>query len=426
VALLPLAIGCAPFFRDAETSPPASSAADHLARARELASAGRYDEACALAQLVHRSAFAGSSLASEARELLLRMYAEQGLVGRALDYLEPPTLEAALQVPALAQALAPLSEARDHAQAGDTEAALSRYATWLAAYGVPDSPRLRAWSDEVLMALRPRAKLFVARAIEAEEQGRTGEALHAWGLAYRYLPEADFEEQRDRFVEACAAQEPGTASPFAIDQARVATEALDRGHLAEALSAYRRAVAAAPWWAEAHHNLALLLGSLALYPEARRQMGWYQALAHAPGSTRELTEQWQKLEDPSQRAATHSRAASAWTEQHRAAEVYRSTGWKLVGWGAGLGAAAGALAWLGRDRGDQVEEGGLQSGGEIRAAADQGSFYGKVARGLGIAAGLGIAIGLPLVLLNPDPDELLVAPIVAPDAVGVQVGGSLP
>jgi hypothetical protein len=220
-------------------------------------------------------------------ELLIYSYARKELYASALERiaeLGTPTLDqAADQFPAV---YGTLRDAQRLAAKGHAREALDKYAEWLAAYGVPDGLLVRQWSDAVLEACAtPTADYLAQGDRDAEAKNWVG-ALAGYGEAFRYWPSEKFaHEGRRKLIEASAfVADPSLLSPTAAELAATAEELVHKDQMGAALRAYRRAVAAAPYWADARHNLAVLLGSVEMYGEAVQQMDWFLALD--PSSSR--------------------------------------------------------------------------------------------------------------------------------------------
>lgn len=276
------AVGC---FEDALERNPLEGPA-LVGLARSLLSSGQHEQARAVA--AHgASVLAGSGDVESRRALaaiVVDSYGRQQLWSLVLQQVgtgtTPELAPVAAQYPAV---FGKLGEAQRAAKAGDLATALERYAGWLADYGVPDHRIIRTWCDDVLARTAPRLALTMARADHLAAQGNWIGAVVAYGAAFRYLPSKTFDEQvRSKLVAAAARlEEPWRLSPTAVDAAADARALVERGELGGALRAQRRAVAAAPYWAEARHDLAVTLGSLGLADEAMLQMDWFMALAPA-------------------------------------------------------------------------------------------------------------------------------------------------
>jgi tetratricopeptide (TPR) repeat protein len=255
--------------------------------ARSLVSAGRHAEARAAAEQGLRALPPGSDPASQQAlgELIVESYAREQLwalvLERASERGAPDLEKVASQYPAV---FGKLAEAKQAAVAGDSATALEHYAAWLAHYGVPDQRVIRGWCDDVLWRTAPRLAATVERADREAAAGNWIGAVVAYGAAFRYLPAKTFDEKvRSKLVAAAAhVVDASWLSPTAVDAATEGRALVQRGETGTALRAHRRAVAAAPYWAEAHHDLAVLQASLGMLDEAVAQMDWFLTLA--PGS----------------------------------------------------------------------------------------------------------------------------------------------
>jgi len=271
---------------------------------------------------------------------------------------------------------------------------------------------------------------YVTLALAAEEAGRPGQAVRYWELASRYLPRAAWAVHADRVTRLCRQlPDPAGRSPFAVEQAASAAAFLARGEPGAALRGLRRALAAAPCWAEPHASAALILGSLGQYAEAATLLARHLALSRDPSPPAgypSLIAEWSALAAPDAPAERWRAAHTRWLAARRSAESYRSTGKLLLGWALGLGVAAGGLALLADDGLTAITAGELATGAEIRQTHERSHRYRGVALGLGGAAGLAALVGLPLLVLPGDADRLLLAPALVPDGFGLQLAGALP
>ena len=267
--------------------------------ARSLTATGRLGEARAVIdrRLADLKAGRGGSSSDPTAirdlvKLLLESYAREELYALALERiadLGTPTLEqAAEQFPVVYGAL---RDAQQLAAKGQVREALDKYAWWLNDYGLPDAPLLRVWSDDVLTSCSARTADYLAIADQEAEAKNWVGAVVSYGETFRYWPSEKFErEARRKLIEASAyLADPSMLSPTALDFAAQAEPLVQKGHVGAALRAYRRAVAAAPYWADARHNLAVLFASVEMYGEAVRQMDWFLALD--PSSSRAASAQ---------------------------------------------------------------------------------------------------------------------------------------
>jgi len=268
--------------------------------ARALVSAGRHGEARAVAE--HGlSAPAGSQEPAVTRslaEIMLASYAREELYAHVLDrageHAQPTVEQAATQYPTV---FAKLAGARQAASGGDPRAALEKYAGWLADYGVPDHPLIRSWSDDVLRSCASVTASIVERGDREAAANNWVGAVVAYGQAFRYLPTDVFDaEVKQKLVEAAArVADPSWLSLTATDLAAQGDGLVADDKIGAALRAYRRAVATAPYWAAARHNLAVLFASTEMYREAAAQMDWFLRLAPSSADVaraRTLRDHW--------------------------------------------------------------------------------------------------------------------------------------
>jgi tetratricopeptide (TPR) repeat protein len=202
-------------------------------------------------------------------------------IANALDDLGAETLYGIADLPELAPSLGGLQKAGVAEHPSDAVIAL---AAWMSAYGVPDHKLLRFARDEVASKIWSAAPTDpalagLARAPDLADReaaaGHAARALALYGEVYRLLPSAVLEQHMAGFLRA--AHDAGDV--FAID-ASAYRAAMDgdeharRGELGAAVHAYRRAVALAPWWVDARHNLATLLTAIGRADDAREQERW--------------------------------------------------------------------------------------------------------------------------------------------------------
>lgn len=344
------------------------------------------------------------------RDLLVLLYASDGLTANALDYLDPPELSAAVKISPLAQALGALREAERLAQANQPAEALLSYAEWISSYGIPDHALLRKWSDAILQTARPLTQTLVADAERAASTGEATLALHYYAQAYRYLPIAEFARTAQQpFVLTCA-RIPDLAAldGEALTHAQAGDAALRSHKLGEALRAYRLAVANAPWWPLLHRNLALLLASAGHFDAAVAELGWFRLLNRDLGAglqAQRLADLWtQRGGSPGQedRRATTVAQGSLKSERARAGR-FRGAGYALLGVALGLGASSAAFAMLGAQQNNSIRAGGFATASDIQAAADRGHMYNLIGFGTLGAAGVAVIAGLPIIFVNRDP-----------------------
>ena len=202
------------------------------------------------------------------------------------DFVAPPPARRAAAagepvVPELVRAAALAST--------DAREALAIYNSWLNSWGEPDHPALRRMRDQVVAAawadpgINAVLTALIRRADQAAAAGHVEVALALYSLAYRQVPTAVFEAHAASFLRAAAAAaDPAAVDPLAGYLAAQGDIALKEGRLDAAIRRYRRAVAIAPWWRAAHHNLAILFYMSGRSDEARLQRAWVRRLLAPP------------------------------------------------------------------------------------------------------------------------------------------------
>jgi hypothetical protein len=297
-----LIAACQPWYRDAERGGRAVLDSDRTAREFADASAARAakDPARAAAilrgtvrrnprvsadvwlALVDAEVAAGDSVTARAharwelarvnptepgagalRALLIDALARDGRVAAALDLVEPATLDAAVAHPALA---APLRElATGLRQLANPALARVYLGSWLASYGEPDHPILRAARDRIAAALwMSEAGTRDLPAIVADElaAGQLEAALVAYAEARQVVPADSLAALAPTLERAAAAAGITALTPAVHALAIDADAAARRGDLGAAITTYRMVVLRAPWWAAAHRNLDALLAAV--------------------------------------------------------------------------------------------------------------------------------------------------------------------
>lgn len=400
----------AQLYEEAIERSPDLSAELYLAQALAKAAAHELSGARASARFALLQPARDAQTPGKIRELLVLLYASDGLYESALDYLDPPELSAAAKVAPLAQAFGLLLEADRLARANQPADALLSYADWLSAYGVPDHPLLRRWSDAILQTAWPLNQALLSEAERAVSSGALTRGLQQYAQAFRYQPSEEFARSTEqRFLLACARLPELTAlDPDALAQAQAGDVALHAHRLGDALLAYRQAVVTAPWWPLAHRNLALLLASAGRFDSAVRELGWFQRLNRdvAAGlQAQRLAEQWRaRGSDPGvdDKRMTDFARGPLLAQREQAARGRRG-GYALLGISLGFGAGAAVLGYLSARQNSVILAGGFPSAGAIQSAADQGQLFnllGFVALG---AAGAALLAGVPIVATHPDP-----------------------
>lgn len=364
------------------------------------------------------------------RELLVRQYAADALYEPALDFLPDQSLEAALGVPELARALAPLAEADRLARAGSPEA-LGRYEQWLADFGIPTHRLLESWSANVFRVASGPVGQATQEGDRAAESGHSEAATQLYALAFRFQASTTFDTStRARMETACA--RGGATPPEALAEAARANDALSSNQLGAALGGYRRVVAMAPCWAEARHNLALLLAQVDQHAEALRHLQAFLRLssdsALAARAQARVTE-WERRADPVQaeqlREETRRREVELGRQRTKAG-AWRDRGLVFISAGGVVGAGAVACAVVGLRTNDQVRAGGFETGRDILLATEVGRTANTLGTILAVSAGALIAVGLPIVLFNLDPAPPVLSAVAGPGFAGVALSGAWP
>lgn len=254
--------------RDAVVRDPRSGPA-YEALAGYLRAAGRRQEACFIAR---RGLEFSNSAAL--RRILIENSLADGLTSAALDWVDPATVQAAAAagIPGVAD----LARAESLASTAPGQA-LAMYAAWRETYGVPDHPILRAdaerivgaaWADE---STRTRLSGLLDAADREAAAGHVAVALVLYSQLLAEVPaEVQAQHVRGYLYAAATAKDPGAIDPRAHDLAVQGDAALAEGSLGQAIQLYRRAVALAPWWSAAQHNLAILFEMAGRTDEARR------------------------------------------------------------------------------------------------------------------------------------------------------------
>lgn len=203
------------------------------------------------------------------RAFLIDSLAKDGLVAAALDLVDPQTLEAASSHPALAAQLGDLLAAAN--QRSSPELARTRLGSWLARYGEPDHPLLRAAREQIALALwsaaaSPEAIDHVAALRRLPElireelaAGDLAGALIAYAEARQVLPDGAVATLGLELERAASAATITALTPDVHRRTLDADRALARGDLGGAVAHYRFVVLRAPWWTQARRNLDALL-----------------------------------------------------------------------------------------------------------------------------------------------------------------------
>ncbi|HTL37020.1 MAG TPA: hypothetical protein VL326_27980 [Kofleriaceae bacterium] len=190
------------------------------------------------------------------------------LVALAIDEAKYSSFDAAAGDSSLAPQLDALQRASraDHADTAAGELAL-----WLEHYGVPDHQLLRATRDSVADRIKrdaestPSLAGLATAADRADAElaaGHVARALALYSEVYRLLPTSVLDAHFASFAKAAQqATDPEAIDGGAYTLAVQGDTDAAAGHLGLAIHSYRKAVARAPWWADARRNLASLYDS---------------------------------------------------------------------------------------------------------------------------------------------------------------------
>ncbi len=218
----------------------------------------------------------------ELRDFLITAYQADQLIANTLDFVEPPSIDSATA--AGLTELAELVEAL-HKLRKDPIAAVELYLRWFDAYGVPDHRLIRKARDRLLAGAARHSGIssltsgLLSNAEGHAAAGAVDIAMRFYTHAYRLLPETVVTEHHPGFFTTAArVTNPRAIAPAAVDYAEAGNRALRKQELGAAIHAYRRAVAAAPWWAPARRNLGMLLNVAGQEDEAEHQFMWARRL----------------------------------------------------------------------------------------------------------------------------------------------------
>lgn len=321
VALLALATACHPWYRDGEIA--GRRATDRKQSSKLIdeakAASGRGDHARAEALLrraieevpdqdsdtyllLAREALAAFDVAgaravarrgmqlfpSDARfrDVLVSDSLADDLTADAIDAAGAATFSEAASHSALAPHLDALARAL-RAEHGDT--VVGELSLWLAHYGVPDHRVLREAREEAARKIATAAAASpllsgLARApARAEEElaaGNLPRALALYGDVYRLLPKSELDAHMAGFARAAKqVTDPAAIDARAFELAVQANRDAEAGLLGVAIREYRKVVARAPWWIDAHRNLASLLETAGRTEEAAHARAFIAALS---------------------------------------------------------------------------------------------------------------------------------------------------
>lgn len=259
-------------YLDAIEIEPNAGSEVYIGLSRALAAQGRIASARAAADWAHARGASGAHGAL-ASELVMR-----GLDPVALDVLNPSNPAAIAAQPSLS-AYRGLAQAHALAASGRGREALEEYGKWVAAYGEPDHALLRRWAGEIRVHGAKPAEAVLAAARADVAAGNPTRALHEWAIAARYAPEDFARRTREEFGRVAREHLGGDVPPGAAVEAERAAKARAAGDRGAALAGWRKAVAIAPYWADARKELALAIDAVGLSSESAAQREWYVVLA---------------------------------------------------------------------------------------------------------------------------------------------------
>lgn len=186
--------------------------------------------------------------------------------------------------------LAPRVDALARAvKAEKSDTAVGELSLWLAHYGVPDHRLLRDAREEAARKIAstapssPVTASLVRAATRADEElaaGNLARALAFYGDVYRLLPRSELDAHMAGFAKAAKqVTDPAAIDAHAYELAVQANAEAEKGLLGVAIHQYRKVVARAPWWIDAHRNLAGLFEAVGRSEEAAYEQAFADALA---------------------------------------------------------------------------------------------------------------------------------------------------
>jgi ATP/maltotriose-dependent transcriptional regulator MalT len=174
-------------------------------------------------------------------------------------------------------------------KAEKSDTAVGELSLWLAHYGVADHKVLRAARDEVARKIAstahssPATASLLRAATRADEElaaGNVARALAFYGDVYRLLPKSELDAHMAGFARAAKqVTDPAAIDAHAYELAVQANADAEKGLLGVAIRQYRKVVARAPWWIDAHRNLAGLFEAAGRSEEAAYEQAFADALA---------------------------------------------------------------------------------------------------------------------------------------------------
>jgi hypothetical protein len=219
------------------------------------------------------------------RQLLVEERVADDLTAEAIDIAGATTFAEAAQDPALAPHLDALSRAL---AADRADTAAGELTLWLAHYGAPDHVLLRKAREEaaarISSAIESSPSLAgLARAADRADAelaaGRLPRALALYGEVYRLLPATVLDAHFAGFAKAAQqASDPEMVDNGAYKLALDGDRDAKAGLLGLAIRDYRKAIARAPWWIDAHRNLAALFDAADRSEEAAAERAFVERL----------------------------------------------------------------------------------------------------------------------------------------------------
>lgn len=220
------------------------------------------------------------------RDVLVADKLADDLTADAIDAAGATTFAAAAANVPLAPHLDALSRALA-ADRGDTAA--GELGLWLAHYGAPDHVVLRDAREQVarkiLEATRTAPALSgladaPARADAELAAGRLAQALALYSEVYRLLPRSELDAHLAGFATAAKqASDPAAIDAGVYELALAANRDAEAGLVGVAIRGYRKVIARAPWWIDAHRNLAALLEAAGRTEEAAHERAFADRLS---------------------------------------------------------------------------------------------------------------------------------------------------
>ena len=205
----------------------------------------------------------------------------------AIDETGATTFDAAVASSSLFPYLDPLRRAL---QATHADTAAGELSLWLAHYGIPDHELLWHARDEVADRIERQAQATpslagLAHAAERADAelaaGHVARALALYGEVYRLLPRSVLDSHFAGFAKAAQqATDPESIDAGAYALAIQGNKDAEGGLLGLAIHDYRKVIARAPWWIDAHRNLAALYSAAGMRDMAANETAFAERLSH--------------------------------------------------------------------------------------------------------------------------------------------------